>query len=277
MTQAHPTGASPNARFLVGEMPVPPQFHGRRWEGTGLSIAAHAIVAGILIYAATHVPAGAEIAAGIPERFKVFLDRPGPGGARAGSGTPTPDPPGRVEPAKPLEITTSAKPADIPQPDVIIPVIAAQAQHTLPGALVQMTTTSPGRGIGPGDGNGKGAGSGPDPGSGLGPGRSNGYGGETFGIGNGVISPVLIKEVKPAYTVNAMQAKLQGVVEMEAVVLPDGSVDPGSIRVTRSLDSRFGLDQQAIIAVKQWLFRPGTLNGQPVAVRVNVELMFSLR
>jgi outer membrane biosynthesis protein TonB len=64
---------------------------------------------------------------------------------------------------------------------------------------------------------------------------------------------------------------------MEAIVRPDGTVDPGSIRITRSLDPVFGLDAQAIIAVRQWRFRPGTLHGQAVAVFVNVELKFTLR
>ena len=90
-------------------------------------------------------------------------------------------------------------------------------------------------------------------------------------------SPVLIREVKPNYTGDAMRAKLQGIVEMEAVVLADGTIDPNRIKITRSLDSTFGLDQQAIIAVKQWRFRPGLYKGQPVPVRVNVELTFTLR
>ena len=88
---------------------------------------------------------------------------------------------------------------------------------------------------------------------------------------------MLVKEVKPNYTGDAMRAKLQGVVEMECIVLPDGTVDPKSIKITRSLDSTFGLDQQAIVAVKQWRFRPGTFKGQPVPVIVNVELTFTLR
>ena len=64
------------------------------------------------------------------------------------------------------------------------------------------------------------------------------------------------------------------------VIKKDGSVvpvDPKSIRITRSLDSHLGLDEQAIIAVKQWRFRPGLYKGQPVPVRVNVELTFTLR
>ena len=78
-------------------------------------------------------------------------------------------------------------------------------------------------------------------------------------------------------TIAATGAKqsYQGVVELEAIVLPDGSV--GEVRIVRSLDSVFGLDQEAIKAVKQWRFVPGTRLGQPVAVLVGVELQFTLR
>src|SRR5262249_24201227 len=114
-------------------------------------------------------------------------------------------------------------------------------------------------------------------GNGVGPGEGGGYGGGVYQIGNAVSSPTLIHEVKPNYTGDAMRAKLQGVVEMEAVVLPDGSVDPKSLRITRSLDSTFRLDEEAKKAVKQWRFRPGVRQGQPVAVQVLVELTFTLR
>jgi protein TonB len=90
-----------------------------------------------------------------------------------------------------------------------------------------------------------------------------------------VLPPRILREVKPQYTADAMRAKVQGVVELEAVVLPDGSV--GDVRVVRSLDPVFGLDQEAIRAVRQWRFVPGTRLGQPVAVLVGVELTFTLR
>ena len=136
-------------------------------------------------------------------------------------------------------------------------------------------TPSMGMGTGPGGGGGNGAGAGPGSGSGIGPGSGGGIGGGVYDVGNGVESPKLIREVKPQYTADAMRAKLQGVVELEAVVNPDGSVD--NVKVTRSLDSTFGLDQEAIKAVRQWRFVPGTLKGQPVHVRVSVELTFTLR
>ena len=74
--------------------------------------------------------------------------------------------------------------------------------------------------------------------------------------GNGVETPKLIREVKPQYTAQAMRAKIQGEVLLECIVMPDGSV--GNIRVVRSLDAAFGLDQEAIKAARQWRFQPGT-------------------
>lgn len=97
--------------------------------------------------------------------------------------------------------------------------------------------------------------------------------GPVYKIGDGVTSPVLVKEVKPQYTQDAMRRKVEGIVEMSAVVLADGTV--GDVTVTRSLDE--DLDRQAIRATKQWEFKPGTKDGKPVAVAVNVELTFSLR
>jgi len=94
-------------------------------------------------------------------------------------------------------------------------------------------------------------------------------------FGSGVEIPRILREVKPAYTADAMRAKIQGIVELEAVVLPDGSV--GDVSVTRSLDRTFGLDNEAIKAVRQWRFAPGTRLGRPVPVLVTIELTFTLR
>ena len=96
---------------------------------------------------------------------------------------------------------------------------------------------------------------------------------QVYEIGSGVRSPVLIKEVKPQYTEAAMRRKVQGVVELTAVVLKDGSV--GDTTVKRSLDE--DLDQEAIKAAKQWRFKPGTKEGEPVNVQVFIELTFTLR
>jgi TonB family protein len=91
--------------------------------------------------------------------------------------------------------------------------------------------------------------------------------------GQGVTAPVLIKEVKPRYTVEAKDAKIQGVVTLECVVLPDGTI--GDVEVTTPLDA--GLDEEAIKAVKQWRFEPGKKDGKPVPVRITLEMTFTLR
>lgn len=93
------------------------------------------------------------------------------------------------------------------------------------------------------------------------------------GPGSGVAPPRVVREVKPTYPADAMRAGVQGLVELEFVVLPDGSV--GEVKVIRSL--RESLDQEAITAVKQWRFTPGAKDGEPVPVQVTAELTFTLR
>jgi periplasmic protein TonB len=90
----------------------------------------------------------------------------------------------------------------------------------------------------------------------------------------GVTSPVLLKEVKPRYTADAMREKLQGQVEIQVVVGGDGKVERA--RVIQSLDTLLGLDDAALAAAKAWVFKPGTKDGQPVPVVVNLMLEFRL-
>src|SRR5690349_11073891 len=98
--------------------------------------------------------------------------------------------------------------------------------------------------------------------------------GEIHKVGQtGVKSPVLVREVKPTYTESAMRRKVQGTVELTTVIRETGV--PDTFAITRSLDDE--LDQKAIEAVQQWQFKPGTLDGKPVAVSVNIELTFTLR
>jgi periplasmic protein TonB len=137
------------------------------------------------------------------------------------------------------------------------------------------STLSRGPGDGDGSGSGRGSGDGPDIGSGLGPGRDQGTGGGVYRIGNGVTSPVELQRATPRYTTAAMQARVQGAVIVECVVSTSGvCIDA---RVVRSLDSTYGLDQEAVNAAGQWRFRPGTRQGRPVPVLVTMEITFTLR
>jgi TonB family protein len=224
-----------------------------------------------------------------PNRI-IWLVQPGPGGGGGGGGNKMKEPPRQAElPGKDkitvpvqkppsLEAPQVAKNEPVPIPTLNIPAQAlAAAQDSLPGAIdvPSASTLSQGSGSGGGAGTGRGTGVGPGTGSGLGPGSGGGTGGGAYRLGSGVMTPVLLREVKPQYTSDAMRAKIQGTVLVECVVNKDGTV--GDVQVVRSLDSVFGLDQEAVKAAKQWRFRPGTRLGEPVPVLITIQLDFSLR
>jgi protein TonB len=96
-----------------------------------------------------------------------------------------------------------------------------------------------------------------------------------FRSGGNVTAPRLIKSARPNYSGDAMRAKIQGRVFMEAVVLPDGTV--GEVRVKRSLDRKYGLDDAAVASLKEYRFTPGTKDGVAVPVLLSFEVDFSIR
>jgi TonB family protein len=220
----------------------------------------------------------------------IWLVEPGPGGGGGGGGNRMPEPPKKAELPGKEKLSVPAVPAatpqieeikpEEPQPDQNLTIPAktmAAALTTSPGALESTLASevSQGSGVGGGAGTGTGTGSGPGQGSGLGPGSGGGTGGGAYRPGNGVEIPKLISQIRPNYTAEAMRAKVQGIVVLECVVLPTGTV--GHCSVKRSLDQVFGLDDEALRAVKQWRFLPGTRFGEPVAVLVSIELSFTLR
>jgi protein TonB len=85
--------------------------------------------------------------------------------------------------------------------------------------------------------------------------------------------PFPLNKPRPNYTEDARKNKVQGVLRARALIGPDGLVKDVSL-VTHLPD---GLDEQAILAVKQMRFRPATKNGQPVNFWVTLEVEFSLR
>src|SRR5689334_5972839 len=99
---------------------------------------------------------------------------------------------------------------------------------------------------------------------------------QPVGPGSGVMDPKLLKEVTPRYTSEAMRAKIQGQVQLEVIILKDGTV--GDVTVTKSLDAVNGLDQEAIRAAKGWIFQPARLRAtnEPVDYRATIELSFRI-
>ncbi len=276
---AGPPGAdSPNARFLTGDISGGASAKVRFGNAFGVSFGVHLALVMAVILVLTRVPN--IVSPEAQDRIKdiIWLDQPGPGGG-GGGGNRRPEPPRKAEmpgkekitvpAAKTPKVDTPAPPKDIPQPQMTIPAVTAAAGITeMPGALSGLPAA-------PSTGSGVGTGAGSGTGSGLGPGSGGGMGGGVYRPGSGIVSPRILTEVKPQYTADAMRAKIQGTVWLEAVVMPDGSV--GNVQITRSLDPTFGLDQEAIRTVRKWRFIPGTRQGQPVPVLVEIEMTFTLR
>ena len=95
---------------------------------------------------------------------------------------------------------------------------------------------------------------------------------EVLQIGGAIVKPEVIRRVQPNYTEIARKARVQGVVIVEAIVDKQGDVT--NVRVLKGLP--MGLEQSAMDAVKQWTFKPATLNGRPVSVYFVLTINFRL-
>ena len=268
-----PEGDGPRQARFMFEQPDSKRIGGQ----VGAGFLTELIIVGIVLLIGSLIPQRvykAVLPPQLSERI-IFLSEPGPGGG-GGGGNKMPDPPKPAEIAKPKPAPVIPKPVEPPRVEpppvepITIPLKTLDATVTTPGTI-ESTQASNSISLGPGTGTG----AGPGQGSGIGEGFGGGTGGGAYRPGNGVLLPKPIREVKPQYTADAMRAKVQGTVLLECVVMPDGTV--GKVEVVRSLDSAFGLDQEAIKAAKQWRFQPGTRFGEPVAVLVTIELTFTLR
>ena len=92
-------------------------------------------------------------------------------------------------------------------------------------------------------------------------------------VGGGVTPPKVLSKVDPEYSDAARAAKYQGTVLLSTEIGPDGLAH--NIQVLKGLG--FGLDEEAIAAITQWKFQPGTKDGQAVTVAATIEINFRLR
>ena len=89
--------------------------------------------------------------------------------------------------------------------------------------------------------------------------------------GSVIRPPQKVHHVAPLYPPIAQQAKISGVVIVEALIAEDGSVR--DVKVLKSVPL---LDAAATDAVRQWRFTPTLLNGVPVQVIMSVTVTFTL-
>jgi TonB family protein len=95
--------------------------------------------------------------------------------------------------------------------------------------------------------------------------------GDFVRVGGDIKEPKKIRHVAPVYPELAAQAKVQGVVIIEALI--DGAGNVIDANILRSVPL---LDQAAVDAVRQWQFTPTLLNGAPVNLIMTVTVNFTL-
>jgi protein TonB len=90
-------------------------------------------------------------------------------------------------------------------------------------------------------------------------------------VGGAIIAPKLLLRINPAYPPLAAQARVQGVVILEAIVGIDGRVKSAHVLRGQPL-----FDAAAIEAVRRWRYAPLLLNGVPTEFILTVTVQFNL-
>jgi TonB family protein len=95
---------------------------------------------------------------------------------------------------------------------------------------------------------------------------------EVYRVGGDVTAPKLLTRVEPRYPQGAREERIEGVVILEAVITASGNV--ADVKVLKFVHPL--VDAAAAHAVRQWIYRPATLNGEAVAVYLTVTVTFNL-
>lgn len=90
-------------------------------------------------------------------------------------------------------------------------------------------------------------------------------------VSQGVAQGFLVHQVKPVYPPLARQARIQGSVLLRAIIGKDGGIENLQLVSGHPM-----LAPAAIEAVRQWRYRPYTLNGEPVEVETEITVNFVL-
>ena len=91
-------------------------------------------------------------------------------------------------------------------------------------------------------------------------------------LGGAVKQAVLVRRVEPVYPLLALRTRVSGVVNLEGVIGTDGR-----IRELRTIGGNPLLVPAAVDAVRQWIYKPTTLDGAPVEVELAIAVTFRLK
>ena len=92
-------------------------------------------------------------------------------------------------------------------------------------------------------------------------------------VNGSVLPPRKIHAPWPPYTEEARKSRTQGVVILEAIIDAMGNVT--DVKVLKGLPQ--GLTDSAVVSIRDWKFKPATLEGRPVPVFFNLSIRFSLQ
>ncbi|HMD42173.1 MAG TPA: energy transducer TonB [Candidatus Acidoferrum sp.] len=90
-------------------------------------------------------------------------------------------------------------------------------------------------------------------------------------VGGNVQAAHLVNRVQPSYPPLARQTRISGTVKLHAIIGKDGTV-----RELQVVSGHPLLVQSALDAVRQWRYQPTLLNGDPVEVDTEIDVIFSL-
>lgn len=90
-------------------------------------------------------------------------------------------------------------------------------------------------------------------------------------VGGNVQQAKLIRQPKPIYPPLAKQARISGVVRLNAIIGKDGTIQNLTVASGHPL-----LVPAAMEAVKQWVYQPTLLNGEAVEVVTQIDVNFTL-
>jgi len=94
---------------------------------------------------------------------------------------------------------------------------------------------------------------------------------QALNISQGVSRGLLIKKVQPIYPQNALAMRIEGSVELMAMISKTGEI--AQVKV---LSGNLQLTKAASDAVKQWKYKPYLLNGEPVEIQTQITINFKL-
>lgn len=90
-------------------------------------------------------------------------------------------------------------------------------------------------------------------------------------VASGIMGGLLVKKVAPVYPAEARTAYIQGTVRLNAEINKEGDIANLEL-----LDGPIELVGSAVNAVRKWKYRPYLMNGEPVAVKTEIQVNYQL-